>query len=122
MFWTCPLVAEANAAFMGNLVGAIIGIGGFVCGVIGIVLAAKRQPPVAEQMYKEFARSEDVDTEIQRVHTRVDESNARVDKVNELLSKNQHDAERARGRLEGKLDMLISHLVKGGNHTGGNEQ
>jgi hypothetical protein len=117
MFWTCPFLAEANAAFTGNTVFVLSAIGGGLisgaCSIIGLIIAARRNPPMGEQMYKEFARLKDVDVEIQRVHKRVDESNDRVDKVNELLSKNQHDAERARGRLEGKLDMLISYMVKG---------
>jgi hypothetical protein len=108
--------AAADPAFVGQsalfIVAVILPVLVFIVAVVGLILSNRRKPPIAEEMHKEFVRRQEWNESVLRLHDRIDETGIKVDNVQVTLHRQQLDAERARGRMEGKLDVLVKAFIK----------
>lgn len=106
--------SSPSAEFTGNWVlvaCTVLGtLGAITLGVVSLIVSSRRQPPLGEEMHRDFASAKRVDDDIQRLHSRIDDLEDKMDHATEIQTKNQGDAERSRGRLEGKLDAICERL------------
>jgi len=106
--------AAPSPTFMGNLVIAFVALSSLASVVVSVV-ALRRQPPLAEEIKSTFAKTADVNADVLRLHVRIDESDKKIEhKIEQLsqnLARNQRDADLSRGRMEGKLNMLILRFL-----------
>lgn len=111
--------AAPDAAQTGNAVLIFVAVAvpiiSLVLGVLSIWIAGRRQPPIAEEMYKKFVPRAESGETIQRLDERIGEAfkeigSLRTHADNEMgvirsnLTRAFGDFERALGRIEGKLD------------------
>lgn len=74
MFWTCCfLLADADPAFMGNLVYALIALAGLVFGIVGMVSGNKRKPAVSEELYRDYVPRGEFTKAIGEINSRLQE-------------------------------------------------
>lgn len=86
-----------------------------IIGVLGLWINSRRNPPVAEEMYKNFIPRAESDQIVQRLDGRFAEAfteitelrnhtDAEINSIRSNMTKAYGDFERALGRIEGKLD------------------
>lgn len=86
-----------------------------IIGALGLWINSRRNPPVAEEMYKNFIPRKEADQTVQRLDERVSEAfteitslrnhtDAEINSIRANMTKAYGDFERALGRIEGKLD------------------
>lgn len=86
-----------------------------VIGALGLWVNSRRNPPIAEEMYKNFIPRQESDQTVQRLDERVSEAfneitnlrnhtDAEINSIRANMTKAYGDFERALGRIEGKLD------------------
>lgn len=95
---------DPNATvFMGQLVPALAVILGVISTVAGIVLSFRRRPPLAEEMYRDFATVKQLD----QLRAEFNRTMAEIFDVQRQLKsgmdQNFKDLERGIGRIEGQL-------------------
>lgn len=88
--------------FTGNTILVIATLLSMAVSVASLVRSGRRQPPIAEEMHKEFVRREEWDQSGQRLHDRIDETQCSIKELHREVGKGFQDVERALGRIEGK--------------------
>lgn len=98
--------AAPSPAFAGNYYLATLALVAAVAVIIQAMAAARRQPPIGEQMHQEFAtkaelavaRNESAGS-VRRIHERIEMLITEMNRTNQ-------DAERARGNLFSKAETI----------------
>lgn len=80
-----------------------------VVGVLGVWFASRRNPPIGEEVHKNFVPRAEFNEAVARVDARVDSAMVEVASARTQFGKAFGDLERAIGRLEGRLDMMAAH-------------
>lgn len=93
---------------LGQVVTMIVAVGGLLLALLGM----RRQPPIAEEMHKEFVRRREWEDSIQRLHDRIDKALTKVGELQDHQGKVTNDMERALGNLEGTLKSMREYFKK----------
>lgn len=91
-----------TSEFTGNTLMVIGQLVTVVVSVAALWKSSSRQPPIEEEIHKEFVRREEWDQSGQRLHARIDETNESIKELHHEVGKGFQDVERALGRIEGK--------------------
>jgi len=76
------------------------------CSIVGLIIMARRQPPVAEEMYRTFmTKSQHAET-VARIDHSVEIAFGEINAIRGQLTKAYGDFERALGRVEGALESI----------------
>lgn len=96
--------ANPEATYTGNFVFTMALITGAVVGVVSLIYMGKRNPPLSEEMYRDFATRKEFgdqntacDESFRRVYTRIEKE---IDGCNKRFL----NIERDLGRIEGQIE------------------
>ncbi len=99
--------SSPDASFTGNVVLVLVLVGGQVLSLgmsaVGLILAARRTPPIAEELYKLFLTKEEAAGITARIDHTIESAFNEINAVRSQATKAFGDLERAIGRLEGHL-------------------
>jgi len=105
--------ASVTQAGVGTIyiVAIVLPILTFACTIVGLIFMSKRQPPVAEEMYRTFVTKSEQRETVERIDHTVATAFSEINAMRNQLSKAYGDFERALGRLEGSLEGLPCHKI-----------
>lgn len=105
--------ANPNAEHVGTSVLIFVAIAcpiiSLVLGGAGVWFAARRNPPMGEEIHRTFVPRVEFHSALTRVDARVDVALTEIAAARTQFGKAFGDLERAIGRLEGRLDVMDNH-------------
>lgn len=112
-----PMIAAAAAgsadpAFTGNVASSAALLLSIAVAIFSIATFFRRQPPIGEQMHKEFATKEELKVAEKAAADSVRRIHQRIEQVLHDVNRNHADSEAARGRLFGQVEGIIDSLAE----------
>lgn len=111
-------IAWPLISVVGSLVGTVTAI---IVAIVAVMKLNRRQPPLAEDLAKNYALRTELDEEIRELNNRIDREirlilNANVEQSKKLdaliatTGQTARDTDRSLGRIEGKIEGLQGAL------------
>ena len=103
------------------LISILSSVAGIVVAIIAVVKLNRRQPPLAEDLAKNYALRTDLDDEVKELNNRIDreirlilaaniEQSKKLDALIATTGQTARDTDRSLGRIEGKIEGLQGAL------------
>jgi hypothetical protein len=110
MLASLSFLAAADANFTGNTVMVLISLATGSAAIIGVFIQSRRQPPIGEQMHKEFATKQELESVRKEASDSMRRVHARIDALIESNDGFFRESERSRGHLLGKVESIERDL------------
>lgn len=110
-----------EAQFAWPLISVLASVSAIVVAVVAVVKLNRRQPPLAEELAKNYATRCELDEDVKELNCRIDreirlilsaniEQGKKLDSLIATTGQTARDTDRSLGRIEGKIEGLQSAL------------